>query len=1049
MVDITEDEAVLHLKKALGELEPGEPVPAPLPPPPKPQPPVPKAATAPAVNPALLAACGGLTGPCGSLLRPTGSLPPGSLPAPTVQPPQPLAQHPQLPPPGPQMQMRPPGPPPGPPGPAQTGPAGLAGFGAGSKAEPPQIPAGLAGLTIQSLKGLPGPPVQPPPLATAAPRPPVPGFPGAPQAAPGASAPAPAAPSKPQVQIEIPQAKVGLVIGKGGAVLAAIKSYSKAECYIEQRIPDQDRARVTAIGSEKEIAKCKQTVKALVDGALSLKTLGSLAGVKNLAAAEDGEDAPAPPRPGAPTLPPGFPPGGAPPAAVLAAMAAAGRPMGAPGLPPGMSLPPHLAAAAASAQVPGMPENQQMQANLNDYYARMWTSYALQTDEAGQEEKPKEQPLAFDKEALQRLADRAQAGDIDEPMAAPVVADQPPPPPDFDGSSQMQMPSSETPLSTRLAFGQGSLEERSVAEVRSILGSSGGAVPSSASASYPSDGLGSGAAPGSAPAPAPPSVAPGMAKTISFGNSQRKMPELTLKGFLRPGGFDDDVPQTKKDADSVQKMLERLQGNVSQTKQAVDLQGQTGSRPAGQVKAAFGLNPEDDTRTQGDFQFEALMSRAQAASDQESLDHVAREVLIRFPSFTAQQTTDLVQKMDTAPGLRDHQGGDFLAELCRLLGSRLRELSAPQFTAIASTVAAWSADPKRRRAPLFAQLSKVFFTAASNDMSSRLMTFAPHELNSCLAAFVSVGFSEHKFFASVGRAALARHTSFAPVQLTALLAILSEMRLVHTDLFNAAATFLSSRTKELRPVDIIRVMRSFAKCNVRHRGLCEAVSDEVVARAKAGTAFKAEDLCEIAWALSVLEHFEPDILKALFKALAKVPMITGEALTQLFECHLALESEHKEAYSRFRHKLDEDMLDALQDHYRDSRKDERRCSEKHRNDVASVLKSLVDGSVHVNHRTSCGLLVDVAALRKRSSTDGFVHVDLDSNTTSVKSLDQDDPVAAGVVVEGAVALRRRILQKQGLRLVTVKESDWRELDETKEKRRHLRNILQALGDVLE
>ena len=112
----------------------------------------------------------------------------------------------------------------------------------------------------------------------------------------------------------------------------------------------------------------------------------------------------------------------------------------------------------------------------------------------------------------------------------------------------------------------------------------------------------------------------------------------------------------------------------------------------------------------------------------------------------------------------------------------------------------------------------------------------------------------------------------------------------------------------------------------------------------------------------------------------------------------------------------------------------------------------VDGSVHVNHRTSCGLLVDVAALRKfgpqvtssggwqvtwhgtvttdcggwmwladvsrcyssrllsrcwicrrslhgdtpwqpgtsflrRSSTDGFVHVDLDSNVTSVRSLD--------------------------------------------------------------
>eukprot|EP00913_Durusdinium_trenchii_P021209 g19923.t1 len=194
-----------------------------------------------------------------------------------------------------------------------------------------------------------------------------------------------------------------------------------------------------------------------------------------------------------------------------------------------------------------------------------------------------------------------------------------------------------------------------------------------------------------------------------------------------------------------------------------------------------------------------------------------------------------------------------------------------------------------------------------------------------------------------------------------------------------------------------------------------------------------QDLCEIIWALC-------EIFSILLKVLRKVPVIASDALTQLFECHLALESEHKSEYRRFRDKMDAETLEALQDcmeHYRDSRKDERRCSDKHRSDVASVLKSLVDGSVHVNHRTSCGLLVDVAALRKRSSTDGFVHVDLDSNVTSVRSLDHDDPATAGVVIEGAVALRRRILQKMGLRLVTVRESEWREMDESKEFRTKL------------
>lgn len=134
--------------------------------------------------------------------------------------------------------------------------------------------------------------------------------------------------------------------------------------------------------------------KAVVDGALSLATLGSLCGVKGLKAAEETEaSVSALPVPSLPLTTPS--------PAVLAAMAGA-RPLSAGQLPPQLGGP----------AVPGMPENQQMQANLNDYYARWWTSYALEGDleavgcakELGkprraQEEKPKEQPMAFDKEA--------------------------------------------------------------------------------------------------------------------------------------------------------------------------------------------------------------------------------------------------------------------------------------------------------------------------------------------------------------------------------------------------------------------------------------------------------------------------------------------------------------------------------------------------------------------------------------------------------------------------------------------------------------------------
>jgi len=478
--------------------------------------------------------------------------------------------------------------------------------------------------------------------------------------------------------------------------------------------------------------------------------------------------------------------------------------------------------------------------------------------------------------------------------------------------------------------------------------------------------------------------------------------------------------------------------------------------PQVETQSNLGAMLRQDARPRVDAEFEALVSRVQSVEAPDMVEHVGREILIRFHMFQPQQIATLLQKMD---GASRFQLGNFLAELSRMLIPRLKEFTSNQFTSLTSTFASWSTDSRsdrKKRSGSLAEFSKTFFSAASSEMSSRLMEFAPHEINCCLAAFVSVGFSEHKFFASVGRAALARHTSFAPVQLTALLAILSEMRLVHIDLFNAAAAFLSTRAKELRSVDVMRVLRSFGKCCVQHQGLCRTLGDEVIWRVKhrdANSNFKCEDLCEIAWFLCALQYYHEGIFRTTLRELEKCPMISTDALCQLYECHLMLDSEHKESYQKYR--MEADTVRSLQDHYKENRKDERRCSERHRNDVASVLKSLVDGSVHVNHRTSTGLLVDVAALRKRNAADGYIHVDLDSSITMVRVLDQDEASPGSVVIEGPVVLRRRILEKNGLRLITVRESDWRELDNSKDKqraqdkRRYLRSLLSSLGDVLE
>jgi len=694
--------------------------------------------------------------------------------------------------------------------------------------------------------------------------------------------------------------------------------------------------------------------------------------------------------------------------------------------------------------IPGMPQNQQMDQNLNDYYARWWATYA---NKPGDNKGPL-MPTgpAFDKDALLKLAAKAAEPQPEMPPLPPEPASEPAMP-------HRGVPISSLPGKNDPAFAPYPPSEEVAApqsyqsvppprdQARSHVGSSS-----------PSDAFD------------PEAAGTGTAVSSTAGAGKPPSPGAPAKGFVPIAMKTLEPPRAKKADDSVQKMLERLQGNTEQNKvaQKEAEEAPAASGPirmqmnqvrrgnqaslsqmleAGGVSAAF----REDTRTRADVEFEVITQRLQAAQP-EDVENLGREVLIRFPTFAPQQITELLQNIDRNAGL---QNGDFQAELSRVLIPRLKEFNSSQFTTLTSTFASWSNDARgNKKKGRFSEFSKAFFQAASLEMTSRLMEYAPHEINCCLAAFVSVGFSEHKFFASVGRAALARHSSFAPVQLTALLAILSEMRLVHVDLFNASAQFLSMRAKELRPVDVIRVLRSFSKCNVHHHGMCRAIGDEVVSRIRSKNSnFKVEDLCEIAYSFCVLSYYHEDMFRVLFKELEKSPMITTDALIQLYELHLTLDCEQRDAYNRYR--MDSDLAHALQDHYREHRKDERRCSERQRNDVASVLKSLVDGSVHVNHRTSTGLLVDVAALRKRSSTDGFVHVDLDSTVTVVRSLDQEEASPASIIIEGPVALRRRILAKHGLRLVTVRESEWRELDDSKDKRRHLRSLLSALGDVLE
>lgn len=521
-------------------------------------------------------------------------------------------------------------------------------------------------------------------------------------------------------------------------------------------------------------------------------------------------------------------------------------------------------------------------------------------------------------------------------------------------------------------------------------------------------------------------------------------PVPDVKAAPKSMGFSGFTLQTsapaQRDNDSVQKMLARLQGNVQGAKQALSA---TGSAPVPLPFVQQTSHKLSGNSGLPDAEWEPLQEHIKAATGRSEIEEASRDFLKKFAQLSVEQIAEILRLMETKAASYPK---DFYTELGSMLGHKLKSATSPQLALTMSSFLYWSHEGRQR----FIDCSRDFLAVAAAEVPTRLMELAPHELNCCLAGVVSLGCSDHKFFVSVGKSAQARHKTFAPKELGSLLTILSEVRLVHVDLFTSAAQAIAPRVRELRPAEIMRCTRALSRCGVKNEAFCQAVGDDIVGRwsksqPTSHSGFRCEDLVEACWCFAVLEFYHHDLLQLMFQVVRESQKVTADALCQLYELHLSLEAEHKERYASIR--IEDKSVSALLEHYKENRRDCRRCSEKVRSDITAAVKGLLEGHVQANHRTSVGLLSDVAAMRKRSSTDGYVHIDIDGALSLIRPIDQDE--TAGPLVDGAVAFRRRILQKKGLRVATVRESDWKNLEDQKEKRRHLRSLLSALGDVLE
>jgi len=75
--------------------------------------------------------------------------------------------------------------------------------------------------------------------------------------------------------------------------------------------------------------------------------------------------------------------------------------------------------------------------------------------------------------------------------------------------------------------------------------------------------------------------------------------------------------------------------------------------------------------------------------------------------------------------------------------------------------------------------------------------------------------------------------------------------------------------------------------------------------------------------------------------------------------------------------------------------------------------------------------------------DTVVVVEVDRPSTILRSIEEDDEV--GSRVRGAVALRRRMLQKHGEKIAVINADTWAELEDPKQRQKHMRDVLLRAG----
>lgn len=687
-------------------------------------------------------------------------------------------------------------------------------------------------------------------------------------------------------------------------------------------------------------------------------------------------------------------------------------------LPPGIPMPPGIHAS-------GLPQGLHMgQLDFLAHLAasaRMTEAMAAATEpQTSDVRKVVEEPAAFDKEALKRLA--LQAGDppspkhSEPPAEAPkLTADVPPPPPEPAGVKDREAATrKDQPLPVPVA----QLDKVERVTVESAAASSIGKFSDQSKSDENAvvDECDQALRPH-----------PSVSSTAPASVSARKPARFI---------FSDQV---KRDTTSVTSILQRVQANAKRCR-VTEPEESAVTRASGSAAA---VSVEDE-----------LASRIEACTDHNIGERqlVEEAALVAISRSDPGRVVEIVSRLHSSVAMRNRS---MLRAVARELKASTNRMAIVALIRVLGVLVQWWSDVKEDLTEsgdddldVTTDL-RTLCTSACAELAPRLMDIVPKDLAHIAVTASTIHSMDERFSLALARAAIARVERFVPEDLVAVADAFGRCSIYHRSFHCEIIRHLQPHLFRMQLRDAIRVVHVLALSCTRDPRFVGDVCDRAVQDLLQGDGVGPHELCWLLWSSCCLGFYHKDLFRHTFALLQMCfNSLDNETLCHAYESHLTLIAFRKDAYKNFA--LGAEVVKAWRSQYMKNRGGALRGkqtlvkgSEKIHREVVDLLRTIVEDSVSRQFVSESGLAVDVAVTRRRGAS-VVAAIELDGPHSMELDISASTPSTV-YRVRGPVLLKRHLLQKQGLQVGVFSEELWRCLVDNRDRRSFLRDLLEKVG----